>query len=482
MIKSIRTILIQPPNIGGVRSLHSHMNEEGESIGFKPPLGLLSIATLVKERGSHKIAVLDAWAKRLGFDECVNRVAEYRPDIIGISAWTDWWYAACHLGILLKERLPGTHLCYGGPHVNIFPEETLSFAHSDSIVTGDGEEPFAHLCDMIAEGAVNNDCAGLHFKRYGVKKSEKRFYIQKDLDMLPIPDRTLLPLKDYTSVLGSSDFITTMITSRGCPYRCIYCKLNYQKTLVRSAANVIGEFKKINELGIKEVEVYDDTFTWSKERALKICEGLIDEKINIKWAVRDRVNMADDELLGAMKRAGCHRIHYGVESGVDRVLTLMKKNITVSQARNAVRMAKKNNFTVLTYFMMGNKGENEADIKQTIDFSLELDADYAQFSITIPYPGTEMYLEALRNGIIKNDYWREFALRPSEGFRIPRVYEENITLHELIRLRNEAIRRYYTRPKYILREISRLRSFPEFKRKAVMALRLFTSLVKNSSS
>ncbi len=480
--RPIRVMLIQPPNIGGVRSLLSHMSKHGESIGFKPPLGLLYIATLLKEKTPHQVRVLDAQAQGFNLEECIQEVEVHRPDVVGISAWTDWWYPAFHLGRLIKNLMPEVHICYGGPHVNIYLEETLSAEHVDSIIVGDGEIPFTYLCNMFANYKIDNDLPGLHFKKYGVKNGEQRFFIQKNLDDLPIPDRSLLPLSCYTSVIGKSNFVTTMLTSRGCPHKCIFCKMNYQKMLCRSAENVIKEFERIHDLGIKEVEIYDDTFTWSKKRTKDICQGLITRKIKLTWSIRDRVNSTDPELLDLMKRSGCLRIHYGIESGVNRILGLMEKNITTDQASGAVRLAKKKGFSVLTYFMIGNKGETVKDIKRSIDFALDLDADYTEFSITIPYPGTEMYTEALSKGIISYDYWREFALRPTANFCIPEVYEENLHLGELISFRNEAVRRYYFRPGYIIREILKIKQWSEFRRKAKMGLRLMSSIFKNPIS
>jgi len=475
--KPIRVMLIQPPNIGGVKSLLSHAGEKGQNIGFKPPLGLLYIATFLKAKTPHQVKILDAQAQGFNFKESLQQVQDYKPDVVGISAWTDWWYPAYHLGRLIRKDNPNLHLCYGGVHVNIYPEETLAMDHVDSVIVGDGEVPFAYLCDMVANQSISNDFPGLHFKRYGVKKAGQRFFIQEDLDALPVPDRSLLPLNCYTSVVGKANFVTTMITSRGCPYRCTFCKLNYQKTVSRSADRVIEEFKSIASLGIKEVEVYDDTFTWSKQRVIDICQGLIKQKINLTWAFRDRVNSADPQLLDLMKKSGCIRVHYGIESGVDRIIGLMKKNITIEQARKAVDLAKKMRFTVLTYFMIGNKGETAQDIKKTIDFALDLDTDYTEFSIMVPYPDTEVYAEALDRGIINHDFWREFALRPTADFSIPQLYEENISRDELIAFRNQAIRRYYFRLGYILREVLKIRQWSEFRRKVKMGSRLVLSIL-----
>lgn len=474
--KPIRAMLVQPPNIGGVRSLLSHMGEKGESIGFKPPLGLLYIATFIKERTCHDVQVLDAQAESLDLESCVSRIASYRPDVVGISAWTDWWYPAYTIGRLLRARMPNVHICYGGPHLGIYPEETLLVDFTDSVIAGDGEMPFACLCNMIGSNVKDNGFPGLHFKEFGVKDGDTRFFVQKDLDDLPIPDRTLLPLKNYTSVLSKSDFITTMITSRGCPFLCTFCKLNFQKTLCISSANVIDEFKKIQDLGIKEVEIYDDTFTWSKKRVEEICHGLIEQNNTVKWSIRDRVSSVEPHLLDLMKKAGCERIHYGVESGVDEVIEFMKKKITTDQASRAIRLARERGFTVLTYFMFGNIGETAEDMRKTVDFALELDANYVEFSVTIPYPGTEMYTEGIRKGIITKDHWKEFALNPSADYLIPQLYEENVTRDELVAIRNEAIQRYYFRWRYILKELLQVRRWSELKKKGKMGFRLLNSL------
>lgn len=474
--RPITVLLLQPPNIGGIRSLLSHMGESGESIGFKPPLGLLYIATYLRKDMAHDVHILDAQARKMDFDACLRHVMDLRPDIIGISVWTDWWYSAHHLGLLIKQHHPSVHLCYGGPHVSIFPEETLASTPADSIIVGDGEVPFAFLCNMISNRTISHEFPGLHFKGHELKRGNRLFFLQTDLDALPIPDRTLLPISDYTSVLSPSGLVTTMITSRGCPHRCTYCKLFFQKTISRSAGSIIEEFRQIKNLGIDEIEIYDDTFTVSKERVREICKGLIGAGLQIQWAIRDRVNAADAAILDLMKKAGCGRIHYGIESGVDRILKRMKKNITTDQARRAVTLAKAEQFTILTYFMIGNLDETVEDIRKTIDFALELDADYAEFSITIPYPGTELYLESLAQGIISQDYWRLFALHPTPDFGIPQLIENSVGLDELLQLRNEAIRRYYFRPAYLCREIRKVASWGEFQRKARMGVRLLKSL------
>jgi anaerobic magnesium-protoporphyrin IX monomethyl ester cyclase len=477
--RPIRVMVIQPPTTEGVRSLLPHVsNDGGKGIGFKPPLGILYVASTLSRDSTHEVRVIDAVAEQLSFEEIVRRVCAFDPEVVGISAWTDFWYPAYRTGQLIKEAMPQVHLSMGGPHLGIYPHETLDVPFVDSVVVGDGEIPFLYLCNMVANGKRDNSMQGLHLKTFGVKPAPDTFYIHGTLDDLPHPDRTLLPVKNYGSVLSRGQYVTTMITSRGCPHKCTFCKLNFQKTVARSAASVVDEFRQIHALGIREVEIYDDTFTWSRNRLIEICQGLIAADLGIEWAIRDRVSARsiDDETLALMHRAGCRRIHYGVESGSQPVIDRMKKRITLDQARHAVRTAKKARMTVLTYFMFGNLDETIADMEKTIDFAIELDADFAQFSVTIPYAGTEMYEDALESGIIVDDYWGTYARNPAPNFLPPKLIESHADLRTLLAMRDKAVRRFYFRPRFILNEMKALRSVSEFIRKARMGIQLAQSV------
>ena len=475
----LRAVLIQPPETGGVRTLLPHFEDGMKAVGHKPPVGILSIATTLKERSCHEVFVIDAIAEGLTLDSLIRRVAALSPDVVGISAWTDFWYPAYRTGEGIKQSLPDTRIVFGGPHVGIFPAETLAVPFVDAVVCGDGEIPFLHYCDMVAAERLEDGVPGLHLKPFGVQPESNTFYVEKELDGLPIIDRRLLPLGRYNSVLGRHARATTMITSRGCPFRCSFCKLNFQKTLSRSAESVIEEFRAIHELGIREVEIYDDTFTWSKKRLIEICQGLIDTGLNkkVEWAVRDRVNSPATKLYPLMRRAGCRRIHLGIESGVQRVIDCMNKRITLEQATAAVAGAKRAGLTVLTYFMFGNAEESLEDMLTTVDFALSLRSDYAEFSITIPYPGTEMYQEALSTGAIAEDFWRRHAHSPVPDV-LPQVLESHVNLATMRDIQRRAIRSFYFRPRQLAKEAMSLRNPAVFLRKARMGARLYQSVYR----
>lgn len=473
---SLNIVLVQPPSHHAVESLFPQTETPG-GIGFKPPLGILYIASYLAKYSKHNITVLDAQVEAWDSMELVDSILVLKPDIVGITAWTDFWYSAHQTAALLKGRLPNVHIVIGGPHVGIYPDSTLQYSAADSVVLGDGEVPMLLLANSLANGIKPPNIPGVHFKEYGVRQSCDTWYIEKNLDNLPHPGRRFLPIEKYSSVLAKGRYITTMITSRGCPFKCTYCKLNFQKTLQRSAENVVQEFDAIKHLGISEVEVYDDTFTWSAKRVQDICQSMIAKKLNIDWAIRDRVTGVKAENLELLSQAGCSRIHLGVESGSDKTLQTVKKKITTQQAREAVRLVKQSGFTTLTYFMIGLPGETRDDVFETINFALELDADYAEFNICIPYAGTEMYEVALQQGVIKHDYWKEFCRNPVPDFKIPALIEDNLSRSELMELRDLAIRRFYFRPKVIARELKNTRSLGEFKRKASMGLSLFRQSV-----
>lgn len=475
---TMRAMLIFPPSSRSVRAMWTIHNEtENSSIGAKPPLGPLYIATYLKQNSPHEVKVLDCQVLDLSDEDIRQEIYRFRPHVVGVCAWTDFWYDAWRCVQIAKEVDPAIHVTVGGPHVGIYAQVTLEHSGCDSVIVGDGELPFFWIVNSLSHGEVPRDLPGLHLKEHGIKAGEDLFYIQGDLDVLPIPDRTLLPYRLYTDVIGKDDFVTTMITSRGCPYRCTFCKLSFQKTLSRSAESVVAEMEQIAALGIREVQVYDDTFTWSKKRLIDICKGIVGRSIKVRWAIRDRVSSATPESLEWLARAGCSRIHFGIESGSNKTLKQIKKAITTEQAVEAVRLAKQHGLEVMGYFMIGLPGETVEDMRETIKFATRLDLDYVTFSVTVPYAGTEMYEEGLRTGVIPNDYWLEYAKRPIPNFVVPYFWEEHLNKAELLRMRDEATRAFYFRPKYILRELRKISRPAEFRRKAKMALNLFQTAV-----
>jgi radical SAM superfamily enzyme YgiQ (UPF0313 family) len=475
--RTMRAMLIFPPATHAVRAMYTFQENARTGIGVKPPLGPMLVASYLKQHSPHEVRILDCQVLGLDEEQIEAEIRDYRPDVVGVSAWTDFWYDAWRCIQIAKRVDPDIHVTVGGPHVGVHPDVTLAHSGCDSVVVGDGEVPFSWLLNALSNGARPAHVPGLHFREHGVEKGAREFYVQRDLDALPFPDRQMLPYRLYHSVVAKNDVVTTMITSRGCPYRCTFCKLSFQKTLSRSADNVLGEMERIAELNIREIEIYDDTFTWSKKRLIDICRGMIERGFRFDWAIRDRVSNATSETMEWLARAGCRRIHFGIESGSNKTLKTIKKAIDVDQAIQAVSLARQHGIQVLAYFMLGLPGETIEDMRETIRFARRLDPDYATFSVTVPYPGTEMYQEALGRGIIPCDYWLEFTRQPSPDFAVPFFWEEHLNKDQLRRVRDEATRSFYFRPRYVFRQLRQCSSAGEFRRKGSMALGLFRATV-----
>ncbi len=225
------------------------------------------------------------------------------------------------------------------------------------------------------------------------------------------------------------------------------------------------------KMGIKEVLIYDDTFTIDRQRVLNICSEILKRRLRIGWDIRARVDNVDREMLQRLKEAGCERIHYGVEASSQRILDILRKGITIEQVKKAFRLTKEAGISTLAYFMFGSPEETKEEILSSIRLAKELKPDFVHFSLTTPFPATDLYRLGLKEGILKKDYWREFSQDPGKEF-IPTVWEENLLREELVVLLKSAYRSFYVRPVYILKELTKVKSLKEFRRKIKAGLRV----------
>jgi radical SAM superfamily enzyme YgiQ (UPF0313 family) len=361
----------------------------------------------------------------------------------------------------------------GGPHVNIYPQETMQIKEIDFLILGEGEEPLRDLLDNINQIEKLHEIKGIVFKDGDKVVNTGPRELIKNLDAIPFPARELLPYKKYFSVISSKFPVTTMFTSRGCPYQCLFCDRPHLGKVfrARSAQNVVDEMKECQNLGIKEIFIYDDTFGVDRQRVIDICKKITEQGLNVGWDVRTRVDTVDEEVLLYMKKAGCQRIHYGVEAGTQKILNVLRKGITLEQAERAFKMTKKIGIATLGYFMIGSPGETKEDILQTIKFINKVDPDFVHISTTTPFPATDLYRLGLEKGILPKDFWREFALNPTSNFK-PCAWEENLTKEELSQLLKRAYLSFYFRPKYIFKKVCQVKSWLELKNKAKAALNI----------
>lgn len=448
--------------------------------GTYPPLGLLYLATMIKAKTDHQIKIVDCQLTKLTDEQIKEEIIKFRPDIVGITLITFMLIDASKLAAIVKEcaRLLKKDIIVvgGGPHATIFPEETIQKTDFDYIFSGEAEFSFLSFVNNINDSEALKTIPGIFFKENGniVRGPENSFI--ENLDSLPIPDRRLLDYTKYKNLLAGKGLMTTSITSRGCPYKCIFCDRLGKKFRAASPQYVIREIEDCLQLGINEIFFHDDTFTISKKRVMEICQLIEERQLKFKFSLRSRVDTIDEEMIRGLKKAGCTRISFGVESGVQRILERIKKGITLEQATNAFKLTKKYGITTLADFMIGHPDETIDEIRQTIKFAKKISPDYVQFSITTPYPATELYREGLEKGIIEKDVWKEFAENPSSNFSAPR-WEQNINKQTLVSLLHECYRSFYLRPSYILRGIMKIRDGCEFKRKAKAGTKLLLNQI-----
>ncbi len=461
----MKVLLVNPPDENTLVGNNPEIIESER--GYSPPLGLLYLASYILEYTSHEVRVLDSQVEKISFEGIKKAISDFNPDVVGLTAMSFTLYDCLQVARVAKEINKDIKVVLGGPHPHIFPEETINLPNVDFLVLGEGESTIVDFLNNIDNAEKLKSVRGIVFKdkKGKIIKTPLPELIQ-NLDSIPFPARRLTNHKKYYSLLSKRSPVTTMITSRGCPYKCIFCDRPHLGKVfrARSADNVVDEFKECHNLGIKEILIYDDTFTIDRKRTVDICKKLIGEKLGIGWDIRARVNTVDLELLKLLKKAGCERIHYGVESGNPQILKELRKGITLDQARKAFTLTKKAGISTLGYFMIGSPKETRQTVMQTINFAKKLNSDFAHFTITTPFPSTDLYRIGLNNGIIKRDFWREFARNPSPDFKPP-FWEENIKREELIDLVKLAYKKFYARPGYIAKRFLKIRSFDEFKRK-----------------
>lgn len=468
----MKIMLINPP---AENMLATEVPEiVSEERGFNPPLGLLYLAASIQKHTNHEVAVLDTQVEELSYSDIEKAIRSCNPDIIGMTAMSFTLIDTINIAKIAKGINKNIIIILGGPHINIYPYETMKIKEIDFLVLNEGEEAIVELLDSINSPARLKSIKGIVYREKNkIIHTGQRPFIS-NLDILPFPARTLTPYKKYSSLLAKITPITTMITSRGCPYKCLFCDRPHLGKMfrARSAGNVVDEIEECYNLGIKEFFIYDDTFTIDRQRTIDIAKEIRKRRLDIGWDIRARVNTVDSELLEEIKKAGCERIHYGVEAGNEDILKILRKGITREQAEKAFRITKQKKIDTLAYFMLGSPRETRKTIQESIDFAKKLKPDYVHFSITTPFPATDLYYLGLKEGIIKKDYWKEYAEAPTKDF-VPPLWEENLKKEELIGLLNHAYKSFYTRPSYIFKTALKVRTLSEIKRKAKAGLKVF---------
>ncbi len=465
LINPVRFNMIKPP-------VPESVNDPKEA-GYYPPIGLLYIASMAENVSGCSVKVLDADAEQFNYLQIEEFISKESPDIVGIQTMTYTLIDSLETARIAKKVDKNIHVCLGGPHISIYPEETLRFPQVDSVIQGEGEYVFADLLDAIIKNKDLSLVPGIIFKKNGRITSTGYRGLIEDIDSLPFPARHLVSMNKYWSILSGSSGVTTIITSRGCPFNCIFCERPHlgKKFRFRSAGNVVDELQQSYENEVRSFIFYDDTFTLNKNRVYDICDEILKRRLKIDWSIRARVDSIDKAMLAKLKSAGCRTINFGVESGNPQILKALRKDINIEQIRNAFSWSRELGIKTLAYFMIGNPTESKEQIMETIAFAKDLSPDYINVSLTTPFPGTDLYKLGMETGLFKSDYWAEFARNPVKGFS-PRLWEEKLSSEELHDLLAYAYKSFYSQPRLLLRQLLSVRDPRDLVRKIKMGMRL----------
>jgi anaerobic magnesium-protoporphyrin IX monomethyl ester cyclase len=469
-------VLINPP-----LSLTERYGKDMKKFGaVSEPLGIAYIAAYLESQNI-RVRIIDAQAENMSIAEVVQNILDHKDDLIGISVLTPVFGAAQKLCRLLKIDYPEGVIVLGGPHCSALPERTLKeIPEVDVVCIGEGE---LTMVDIVKNRDQLHQVQGICFrKKDSIIKTDPRPYL-KDLDIIPPPARHLLPMEKYhltASRVSGDSYCPTIIVARGCPFKCTYCSRSFGRTFrAHSIGRIISEIKMlIDKYHVSQINIEADTLTANKKFLTNLLNEMLAKGISkkIRWTCESRVDTVDENLLKLMKKAGCWQISYGVETGSQRLLDTINKSITLKQVQEIFAITKKIGISIRGFFMLGLPTETQAESLQTIAFAKKLDPLWAQFTITIPYPGTAMFDDLDAKGLIRTYDWTKY--NTWSGWKgekeIPFVVQGR-TPEELSALQKKALRDFFFRPAVIYRFIKSIKSLDDIKK----YLSGFATLVKS---
>jgi len=423
-------LLVNPPYI---KEIYKKLSAS------RPPLGLAYVAASLEQAG-FKVEILDADAELLSCEETAERIIRSSAKYVGFTSVTATIPLVYEISYLVKAKDVKKIIFVGGIHVTFTADQTLKDCPAiDFVVRGEGEVTAPEVIKNLEKGEDICKIKGVTFRKgEEIITNPDREFIE-DINNIPLPARHLLPIHLYSPwFLQNMGFrgreCASIITARGCPNRCVFCSSPFfwKRVRIRTPESVVSEIEfLVNKYGAKHIDFLDDTLILSEERMERICRLILEKSLDIKWTCYARINHITFDLVKLMKRAGCGFIQIGVESGNQNILDKVSKNITLEQARKAAKIVKRAGIKLMCDFMIGLPGDTRETVNQTIEFAKELNADFAFFSITVPFPGTVLY----------DDYRRQRA-----NFNVP-----VLTNGELQDLCSEAYYSFYYRPAFFRR-------------------------------
>ncbi|HOK03739.1 MAG TPA: radical SAM protein [Victivallales bacterium] len=431
----------------------------GEIGGRQAPLGVLYLSSFLKKK-SHNVIVIDAAAENLDNNEIIRRIIKHDAKLVGISSTSVALQNSKILAKNLKSEL-NVRTVIGGPHISSNPDDISKLNEFDFGIIGEGELSLANLAEKIQENSNDfSEVPNLIWRRgEEVVRNERIQYIE-NLDILPFPDRdALTDIELYRPPIGCylREPVVSIITSRGCPYQCIFCDKSVFGNKIRffSSEYVISEIEMIiRKYKARELAFVDDTFPCNRKRFIEILESIIRKNFKIRWSCMSNANDLNEDIIMLMKKAGCWQIAIGIESGDDEILKKIKKKTNTEQIRRIVTFAHKLNIFVKGFFMIGHPGEDMKSIEKTKKFALSIPLTDITYTIATPIKGSEFYNMAISG---KFGYFEN--VKPSElNYWKPIFIPKNLNKEILLKKQKEFFKDFYLRPQILYRQILKIRS------------------------
>lgn len=456
-----------------------------EKYGHLPPLGMAYLASALLEKG-FTVDVVEPLVLGLTEEDVLDRIAQVKPRVVGLSALTPTFAKTVSMAKAVRERFPDVITMIGGTHITLAYRGAVKGPFKAGILEehpwfdfaciGEGERTIVEMLDFFKRHgwdrrrALENasEADGIQGIAYRDRDGTAVYTGNRpfvDLDELPPPARHLLPMERYVPfpVQYRRLPVVHMFVSRGCPWTCTFCCTPYtwgRDVRFRSPANVVAEIKQVmKDFGAREISFWDDTFTTNPEWLTELCERIHAEKLDIIWSCFGRANDMTPALAKTMKKGGCWEIFFGIESVNQESLNVIKKGLSPAIMRRAAKICHEAGIEMRGLFMLGLPKETPELAEKTVDYAIELDLDYAQFTMTTPHKGTDLYADAKRYGMmVEEDSSRNTQ---NEAVFVPSGYKSAYELNETVK---RAYKRFYFRPAYWWKKIRSIRSFQDFNR------------------
>lgn len=438
-------LLVNPP-------YNIEVYKENKNFSVHPPIGLAYLASFLREHG-YKVDILDANALGYSKEELISHIIKHPSKYIGITSVTATINMVSKLCDTLKEKSDKV-LILGGQHVTFRYEDVLASCKSiDYIIRGEGEVTLLRLLQRLSNNMTAKGLMGITYPEGNkIVVNPDRPPI-KDINKLPIPAWDLLPrskyrLNGFQDIGFNGEKLGKLISTRGCPNKCTFCSSAHfwGKARFRNVDNIFAELEFLTkELNVRQIDFMDDCLTIPASRFKELCTRMINSNLDLKWSCYSRVQNINEEIVQLMKKAGCFIVSLGIESGNQEVINSTNKNITLEQVTNAVNLFKKYDIDCLGFFMIGHPKDTYKTVHETIDFAQKLNLDFPFFSVTTPFPGTELYDWFMSSDLSPGSFeWDQLSTHSDTIYRT-----ENLSSKEIKKLYDYAIRKCYFNPVFI---------------------------------